>query len=215
MNRRVFFTLGASLLVGCSPLRTSHLDERYQLELTIHEVQTNLDDLRHDTNCFQTEIQILDGRLKSLENALVALKQESIEKQQSKLDQIASSFQGLEKKWAEFEEKQGTSKEHLDALSIHSKESDLALYQCKMRLEEMERGFLAQNKRLEVLTKLKDNMETLAKALRLEGQKTHKVKPGDTLEKIAKLYDVDVQKLRDSNRLSKDLIIVDQELQIP
>src|SRR3990167_6069187 len=92
-----------AFLVGCSPLRTSLHDEHHQWELTIHEVQTNLDDLRHDTNCFQSELQILEGRIKYFENALTSLKQQDLEKHQARIDQIFQQLHSLEKKWSSSE----------------------------------------------------------------------------------------------------------------
>ena len=97
---RIFFAsaiLGA--LSSCAPLRTSPHDEKHQWELKLHEVQTNLDDLRHDVSCFQTELQILDGRIKYYENAIASLKQQDIEKQQIKIEQITQDLSALEKKW--------------------------------------------------------------------------------------------------------------------
>ena len=197
------------ILAGCSPLRTSPHDERYQWELTIHEVQTNLDDLRHDTNCFETEIQILDGRIKCFENALASLKQPD------KIDQIAHQLLSLEKKWAAFEKKQDMGKEGVENLSSHAKETNMALAQFKNRIEELETEVLSQNRRLEALSKLKTNIETLTKALKSEGHKIYKVRPGDSLEKIAKNHKTDVATLKQLNQLQQDRIVVDQELKIP
>jgi hypothetical protein len=79
------FLLASGLIAACSPLKTSPNDEKHQLELTLHEVQTNLDDLRHDINCFQTEMQILDGRIRYYENTLSALKNQDLQSTQEKL----------------------------------------------------------------------------------------------------------------------------------
>jgi chromosome segregation ATPase len=215
MKALYLFSFFSVLLVGCSPLKTSPHDERYRLELTIHEVQTNLDDLRHDTNCSQTEIQILDGRIKCFENALAALKQQEIEKQQSRLDQIAYQLQLLEKKWVAFEKKQEAGKEGLEHLSLHASETNMALTQFKGRIEELEREVISQNRRLEGLGKLKGNIENLAKALKNEGPKIYKVRPGDSLEKIARAHKTDVSTLKQLNQLQQDLIVVDQELKVP
>lgn len=213
--KKVFLLPFFLLLVGCSPLRTSPHDERYQWELTIHEVQTNLDDLRHDTNCFQTEIQILDGRIKCFENSLASLKQQEIEKQQVRIDQITCQLHLLEKKWISFEKKQEMGKEGFDQLSTHANETTLALTQFKNRIEELEREIISQNRRLEVLAKLKGNIETLAKSLKNETVKIYKVRPGDSLEKIAKSHKTDVSTLKQLNQLTQDLIVVDQELKVP
>lgn len=203
------------ILAGCSPLKTSPHDEKHQLELTIHEVQTNLDDLRHDINCFQTELQILDGRIKYFENAVASLKQQDLEKQQAKIEQISHQVHQLEKKWGSLEKSESGGKETLEHLSAHANETNTALSQFKNRIEELENSILSQNRRLEALSKVKGNLETLAKSLKGEGYKTYKVKPGDSLEKIAKAHKTGVDLIKKLNHLDQDLIVVGQELKIP
>ncbi len=209
------FLICILIFAGCSPIKTSQHDERYQWELTLHEVQTNLDDLRHDTNCFETEIQILDGRIKCFENALASLKAQEIEKQQSRIEQIGGQLLSLERKWSAFEKKQEANKDGLEHLSLHAKETSVALTQFKARIEEIESEVLSQSRRLETLAKLKGNIETLTKALKVEGAKIYKVRPGDSLEKIAKAHKTDVVTLKQLNGLIQDLIVVDQELKVP
>ncbi|HSX12833.1 MAG TPA: LysM peptidoglycan-binding domain-containing protein [Chlamydiales bacterium] len=205
----LFFAFGviSALLVGCSPLKTSPHDEKYQWELTLHEVQTNLDDLRHDTNCFATEIQILDGRIKCFENALASLKQQDIEKQQTRIDQIAHQLQLIDRKWTAFEKKQETAKENVESLSTHAKETGIALSQFKNRMMELETEILQQGRKLDTIAKLKDGL--------IKSTKVYKVRPGDSLEKIAKTHKTDVSTLKLINHLQNDLIVVDQELNVP
>ncbi len=212
--RQLVLLFCALVIAGCSPLKTSPHDEKHQWELTLHEVQTNVDDLRHDTNCFNTEIQILGGRIKCFENALAGLKQQEIEKQQTRIDQIAQQLLSLERKWASFEKKQETSKEGIEGLSLHAKESTMALTQFKDRITELESEILSHSRRLETLSKLKANIDALAKALKADG-KVYKVRSGDSLEKIAKTHKMDVATLREMNQLQQDLIVVDQELKVP
>lgn len=209
-----YFLLFACILAGCSPLKTSPHDEKHQWELTLHEVQTNVDDLRHDTNCFNTEIQILGGRIKCFENALAGLKAQEIEKQQTRIDQIAQQLLSIERKWASFEKKQGTSKEGIEGLSLHAKETTMALTQFKDRITELESEILVQSRKLDTLTKLKTSLDTLVKVLKAD-EKVYKVKPGDSLEKIAKAHKVDVATLKEMNQLQQDLIAIDQELNVP
>lgn len=208
--KTVCFIFSLILLAGCSPLKTSPHDEKYQWELTLHEVQTNLDDLRHDTNCFETEIQILDGRIKAFENALAALKQQDIEKQQARIDQIAHQLQSLDKKWTAFEKKQDTTKDTVENLTTHASETGMALAQFKNRMVELESEILSQNRRLETVAKLKSNGDNVVK-----NSKVYKVRPGDTLDKIARNYKTDVATLKQINKLQQDLIVVDQELNVP
>ena len=213
--KRACLPLFLLVLAGCSPLRTSPHDEHHQWELTVHEVQTNLDDLRHDINCFQTELQILDGRIKYFENALTALKQQDIAKQQVKLDQVSHQFQSLEKKWTSLEKNKGGEKDELDHLATHANETTLALTQFKDRIEELERELLTQNRRLETFGKVKGNMETLAKSLKGDEIKSYRVRPGDSLEKIAKAHKTSIDRIKKLNHLEQDLIVVGQELKIP
>ncbi len=211
---------GAPLLflASCSPLRSSPEDEKHQLELTLHEVQTNLDDLRHDINCFQTEIQILDGRIKYYENALATLKQQDLEKQQAKIDLLVQQIHQLEKKWTALEKNQAGDGKELQELLSHANETTSALSQFKDRIQELEQDILSQNRRFDDVAKLKGNIETLTKGLRTsngESYKIYKVRPGDSLEKIARAHKTAVERIKKLNNLEQDLIVVGQELKIP
>ena len=209
-----YLPLGLILLSACSPLRTAPHDERHQWELRLHEVQTSLDDLRHDINCFQTELQILDGRIKYSENALANLKQHDLEKQQAKVEELTEHMRSLEKKWISFEKMQKEGKGDLEELATHANETSAALMQFKNRIDELEENIFSQNRRFDELAKLKGNLEGLVKSV--QGSYTlYKVRPGDSLEKIARLHKTEVEKIRKLNNLEKDLILGGQELKIP
>jgi LysM repeat protein len=201
-------------LVSCSPLRTSPHDEKHQWELKLHEVQTQLEDLRHDTNCFQTELQILDGRIKYYENALSNLKQQDLEKQQLKINQMLTDLALLEKKWASFEKLQQNSKEELRQLATHANETTSSLTQFKHRIEELEQDLLSQNRRFDDLAKIKTTIESLAKSSK-PSYKIYRVRAGDSLEKIAQAHQVKIEQIKKLNHLEKDLIVIGQELKIP
>ncbi len=210
-----FIFLLPLFFMSCAPLRNSPHDEKHQWELKLHEVQTNLDDLKHDINCFQTELQILDGRIKYYENALATLKQQDIEKQQTKLEQIAQELHHLEKKWSSLEKVQEGEKGDLNQLSSHANETTAALIQFKSRIQELEQEIIAQNRRFEELAKVKGSIESLAKSLKVASFKAYKVRPGETLEKIAAAHHTKVDRIKKLNDLSGDLIVVGQELKIP
>lgn len=212
LQRASFFFL--LVLASCSPLKSSPNDEKHQLELTLHEVQTNLDDLRHDINCFQTELQILDGRIKYYENTLTSLKRHDLEKQQSKIDQLSLQVQNAEKKWLSLEKNQQGNSRDLQELSSHANETSAALAQFKDRIGELEQEILSQNRRFEEVAKLKSHIETLAGGVQTE-LKNYRVKPGDSLKKIALLHNTSVEKIKKFNDLNQDLIIVGQDLKIP
>lgn len=211
---RLLFVIVLTLFTSCSPLRTSPHDERHQWELKLHEVQTNLNDLHHDINCFQTELQILDGRIKYDENALATIKQKDLEKQQAKLDHLSHQLQALERKCSSLEKSQGEGRENLEKLLSHAHETTLALSQYKERIRELEQSLHLQDRRFEELAKLKSSIEALVKSL--QGHyKIYRVRQGDTLKKIANVHQVRVEKLRSFNSLDSDLIFPGQELKIP
>lgn len=205
---------GLLLLASCTPLKSSPNDERHQVELTLHEVQTNLDDVRHDINCFQTELQILDGRIKYYENTLAALKQHDLEKQQTRIEQLSVQIQALEKKWLSLEKNQGRDSEELGSLSSHANETTAALSQFKDRIGELEQEIHSQNRKFDELAKLKGHIEMLAKGIQGDF-KLYRVKPGDSLDKIARAHKTSVDKIKKCNNLDQDLIVVGQELKIP
>ena len=210
-----FFCAGPLFLASCSPLRTSPHDEKHQWELKLHEVQTNLDDLQHDFNCFQTELQILDGRIKYYENALANLKQQEIANQHSKIEQIAHELSLLSKKWTVLEKGREEDKASANKLASHANETTMALVQFKQRMQELEQGILAQNKRFEDLAKVKESIDAIAKSFKQTPSKIHKVLPGETLEKIASVHRTKVERIKKLNDLTTDLIVIDQELKIP
>jgi LysM repeat protein len=195
------------LLTGCSPLKTSPYDQGYQMELTLHEVKTNLDDIKHDMNSFTAQMQVFDARIRHYEDILAAVKQLDLGQQSQKLDQLTYNLGQLEKRWNGLEKSKAKESEELTHLITHAKETSLALGQCKGRIEELEQE-------LAEVTKLKGNIEKLAKAVRGEA-KTYKVRPGDTLEKIARLHQTTAEKIRKLNSLEQDLIVVGQELKLP
>lgn len=215
MMIRAFCLLGLlGLLSCCSPLRPSPNDEKHQMELTLHAVQTNLDDVRHDINCFQTELQILEGRIKYYENTLASLKQNDLEKQQQKIEQLTQQLQQFEKKWATFEKSNTEAVKELKTLSAHANETTAALTQFKDRMGELEEGIFAQNRKFDELSKLKGTIENLARGFSGD-YKIYKVKPGDSLEKIARAHKTAVEKIKKLNDLEQDLIVTGQQLKIP
>ncbi len=202
---------------SCSPLKSSPKEEKHQMELTLHEVQTNLDDMRHDLNCYQTELQILDGKIKNQENSLTSLKQQNLERLQNKTETILKQINTLEQKLTSNEKKHTHANSDITQLSSHANETTAALSQYKDRMNELERAIYSQNKKLDEVAKLKTTLEAIAKSMKENSNDalSYKVKAGDSLEKIARSNKVSVDSLKKINNLDNDLIVVGQELKIP
>ncbi len=207
MKNSLLFLLFA---VSCSPIKSSPKEEKHQLELTLHELQTNLDDLRHDVHCVTTDIQLLDGKISHHENILNSLKQQT--KQDEKLQDLKHTLLLLEKKIASLQ-----AQETLKNLTDHANETTLALKQHKQRIAELEKELITQERKYEELTKLAATLESLKNAIPGDGVqiKLYKVKAGDSLEKIAKNHQITVEYIKKLNQLDQDLIYIDQELKIP
>jgi LysM repeat protein len=215
--KAVAFLIVSTLLfftTGCSPLKSSPDDGKHQLELTLQNLQTSLDDVRHDLNCFQTEMQIFDGRIKYFENTLTGLKEHDFERQQTKTGELAQQTILFEHRIAALEQTKASGLQDLQRLASHANETSAAFCQMKSRLDELEQEVFNQNRRFEEVTKLRNHIENMTKASTVE-KKSYKVRPGDTLEKIARFHQVSVECIKKTNDLKEDLIIPGQELTIP
>lgn len=197
MNKLLACAFLAMLFPACTPLKSSPQEAR--LELKMRELQTNMDALKHDLSCYQTEVQMLDGRVKSYEHALAMKSQDGSTQQ---FEQLKNQVQNLEKQLSSMAHSHQQGTQELEQLKLYAKETSLALSQFKARLLELEKDIQAQTRRD------KGNSEPLSK-------KVIKVRSGDTLEKIARAHNTTIEQIKESNHLDQDLIMVGQELIIP
>ncbi|NGX27958.1 MAG: Chromosome partition protein Smc [Candidatus Anoxychlamydiales bacterium] len=202
---------------ACSPMKSSPKEEKHQMELTLHEVQTNLDDLRHDLNCFQTEMQITNGKVKHQEDATQNLKQNHFEKLQNKIESLTKQINHLENRVLTFDTKSNTSNKTLSELSNHANETTTSLTQYKAKINELEKILMNQNSRIDEIAKIKTTLQDIVKTIKSDSSNfiIYKVKPRDSLEKIAKANNVTVESLMHLNNLENDLIVIGQKLKVP
>ena len=219
MRKSLFFICSFFLAYSCSPIKTSSQERPHQMELTLHEVQTNLDDSRHDLNCFKTDMQILEGKLKHQDETIATLKNVGIEKNQVKIDSLTKQLKSLEQKIATCETSQGAIKTDMHKFSKHSNETYTAFRQYKERLNTLEKELSTQNRRFDEVAKLKTTLQELAQSMKTISCSSYdivyKVKSGDSLEKIAKVHKTTIESLKKHNQLEQDLIVIGQELKIP
>jgi len=217
MKNFIFLFVIPFFFHSCSPIKTSSKEEKHQLELTLHEVQTNLDDLRHDISCFHTEMQIIDGKIKHQEDSLQNLKKEYIEKTKNKIEILSKELSFLEKRSSSFEENSTNSKNEVSQLSSHANETTLALSQHKQKINELEDLLIKQERKLNKLSKIKTTLEDIVKTIKSNSSNyfLYKVKAKDSLEKIAKKNNVSISAIKRLNNLENDLIVIGQELKIP
>lgn len=201
---------------SCTPLTSSVDEKKHQEELTLHEIQTNVDDLRHDINRYQTEQSISDDKIRYQEKSLSSLKEVELKELKKLLESALSLGEKNGKRILELEKESLRSQQTIQSFSDKSQNLSSALVQYKKRLNELETELIAQNQRFSDLANLEIELKNLlSKTRKAPMQDPYRVKAGDSLEKIAQIHHTTVEKIRELNALSNDVIEVGQELKIP
>lgn len=214
---KYFWAAGLVFLAcSCSPVKSTSEDERHQAELSLHEVQTKVDDFEHDLSCYKTEFQILEAKLDSQQSEFAALQEKVQKDYQEKVDSLTARLQELETRNAKMEKQTTQALASLKELAGHAEKTSLALSQYRGKINELQNNLAKQNLQMEEIKQIKSAVEEMAKVLEdAPSVSFHRVCKGESLEKIAKKYGVSINSLKKINRLDEDLIMVGQELKIP
>jgi LysM repeat protein len=192
------------VLTGCTRYFNSSQDEGRQTTFVIDELRMELADLKHTLKATQVEFSLLEEKVKSTD------------KSDNKLKEINAHLALLEKKITQLSQVQDKTLSDLRQLSSHANQSSAAFNQFQQKLSDYEHEIQGQNRKLDEVNKLKGTLTSISKAMSPKpAQKTHKVKAGETLEKIARLYNVKSQTLKKLNGFESDRIAIGQEIQIP
>lgn len=209
MKKLLFLPL--ILLTGCASLSSSK-GEKHQMELSLHKVRTEVEEIKHDLNTYEIEHHVLEGKLIDQEQTISLLKGQIAELKSGKLESFMQEVQTLEKKLHQISKKQDKIVSDIRQLSSHANDTTTALSQYKEKIAHFEKAISTQNQQLKELAKLKDGV---AKLTKLERQNVYSVKSGDSLEKIARENGTTVEELKKLNQMTTDLIVVDQLLNLP
>lgn len=185
------------LLTGCTQhlaLR-SNQDSSQQIAI-LEEMRIGLVDAKQALNAQKMDLSLLEEKVANLSRPVK--------------NEAEGQIAELERRLNHLEKVQERAIEDLRTLSAHYKETRSALTQ----IEEMQ---LKQNERFEEIGKLRGTLTSISKAMNRPepGPKTHRVKPGDSLEKIARSYHTSIEQIQELNHLSSHKIMVGQELKIP
>lgn len=185
----------------------------------LREILDTLHDIRHEVTNHEAEIRMFEEKFKTQEEIIDSLALQLNEALKTIKDTLNLHSSTIDSKIARHE----TSSKNLTAdLKTYSNDSATAFSEYKIRLSELEKAIEIQNRNL-------DNMQTALRSLAeawgikedsSEGAsslstKIYRVKAGDSLEKIAKLNNTTIKKLKEINHLTGDQIIIGQKLQIP
>ena len=193
-------------------MTSSYKTQKHQMEMSLHKVRTEVDEIKHDLNTYEIEHHILEGKLIDQSQIMAALKKQLVDIKQDKIEAFRQTLQKLEKKINELSKKQGKIILDIRQLSSHANETTTALSQYKEKIAQFEKNLMKQKDQLQMLAHLK---QTLSKLSHESTPSIYIVKKGDTLEKIAREKQIDVEKIKKLNHLSSDLIFAGQEIYLP
>lgn len=208
------------------PADVQAVSKRYSYEeennTLLHEMRDSLDDMRHEINNHESEIRTFEEKLNSQESIIDGLRQQITDANQANKEFMKGSSTNLETKIAGLETTTKGLVADLKQLKTHANDTTDVLAQYKKKLSDLEKILESQNQNL-------DNMQAALKSLMdamqvkaggdigggASGSKIYRVKPGDSLEKIARINQTTIQVLKELNGLSNDRIIVGQSLKLP
>ncbi len=152
---------------------------------SINDLRMEIADLKHALHGTEVEVKLLEERLESNETA-AALPSKSADDS------------------AELRRKIATLEKNLEKLTT----------QMTATLTAYREQIASIDSRLSEVSKLRSTLSKLSSTSSSESS-SYQVKPGDSLEKIARKFQISVDVLKRENNLSNDKIVVGQELVIP
>lgn len=188
----------------------------------LREMRDSIDSMRHEVNNHETEIRMYGESVTNQEATLSSLRQQIQEATQFNKDQIKGSSVALEVKIAHLEAVNKSLMADMSQLKNHANEFADSLTQYKQKINELEKIIILQNHNID---NIQEAIRALVDALQLKdsknliapegSSKVYRIKPGDSLEKIARSNNTTVKALKEINNLASDRIIVGQTIQLP
>jgi len=126
----------------------------------------------------------------------VKLLEEKLENQESAQKKIALLEKSIDKLTGD-----------LRALTAFATQTTTSLTQYRDHIAEID-------KKLGEISNLRSTLTQISKNYTIQEQ-TYQVKPGDSLEKIARKFQISVETIKKTNHLTSDKIVVGQELAVP
>ncbi|MBI5274192.1 MAG: LysM peptidoglycan-binding domain-containing protein [Chlamydiales bacterium] len=198
------------IMMGCTTINSTSRQEKERVEVSMHKIRTDLEEIKHDLNTHQMELHILEGKLVNHDDSISILKEETFDEYATMLKTLEEKTSQLDKKIDRMEKKQTEILQDFKKYQDHSKEMYMALTEYKSKFLELEKFMRQQNNVIKEMKQVKDDLTSL-----LDTKGSYIVKAGDSLEKIAKKHQISIEMLKKANHMQSDLIVVGQELVIP
>ncbi len=210
----------AAFLITFSSLEAA--PKRYpddQTGTALREMRSTLDDLRHEVSNHEVEIKVYDEKIHNLETIIDSLRQQSSDTTQAHKEALKDSSATLEMKLNSLETTTKGLVADLKQFKNHANETASTLAQYKQKISDLEKILEIQNQNLD---SLQAALKSLTGVLQVKNNvplsstdKTYRVAPGDSLEKIARKHQTTIANIKELNGLTHDRIIVGQNLKVP
>lgn len=188
----------------------------------LSSVKTHLTDLKHRLNGLEQSVRSLKEQIDNQDTSLLHFREEMGQdlkesKQESFLrcTDVESQFSSFKSGIQSVVDDLGTVRARINELVNSTKEQQERIFALESTVKVHSGQIKLLESALTSLTKLLQGRVGTSSSSG-ESQKTHRVQPGDTLEKIAKQYKTTVAAIRDANQLEDlDKIRVNQIIKIP
>lgn len=195
MNKKIaLIFLCTPLIWGCTSTLTAL---RGGNDHVFEEMKTEIADLRHSLHGTEVELKLLEEKFESREMAAVSPKADVV---------------SLQRKIALLEKTIDKMNGDLKSLMSNANQTTTSLSHYRDQIQEIDR-------KIGEVSKLRSTLSQIAKTNAAPEtptrESTYHVKPGDSLEKIARKYQTTADALKKSNQLTSDKIVIGQELTIP
>lgn len=184
------------LLAACAPQMSTQTTASQD---TLEEIRIALLDVRQSYSATKIDMENLEEKVAELKpNTLI--KVTSIEARMNQLEKQLSNIQT-----------------DLHSLSAHLTQTTESLHQYRTQIAALDSQLKNHNARLDEISNLKSTLNSISQAISTPKQaaQTHKVVSGESLERIARHYNVTVDALKKTNGLTSSTIMIGQELKIP
>lgn len=150
-------------LSGCATtMMGNSKNDKHQTEMALHKARTDVEEMRCELNTTQSQLQILANKLSNQELMLSTLKQDTVNQQQTRLDELAAALTQLEKSSKQLLKRHEEALADLQGLATQASDTQTALSQYKEKISEVEHKLATQTQQIEDIARMKQTVDELA-----------------------------------------------------
>jgi LysM repeat protein len=180
-------------------MASRHEEQTNQQIALFEEVRIALFDVKQTLNTQKLDLELLEEKV-------------------AKLDRRSEVSPALEQRLSTLEHLQEGAMSDIRSLNQFLKETASSLDQLQQQFLTLDQRLKHESERLGEVANLRSTISSLSKAMSSHTQnmgKTHRVRTGESLEKIARQYETSVEEIKRTNGLTTNKILIGQELKIP